>query len=812
MLETARRQVNRLERWESGTVKVLGIIEVLLASILLAAALFASIVGDDHTIFLIPAVPVLLLGFFQMLFFSNNGNLTPSLGVLLIAEVWAVAFAVLSVPFLLYGFPPIDALFETVSGFTTTGASVADVGSLPDSLLLWRGLTQWAGGITIVVIFTVMLPMIGIGSSGFASNEFAGTGGGYTMRVASAALNFMKVYVFLTVAEAVMLVALGVSPLESVCITMSDVPTGGLLPRSDSMVSYSVYVQSVTLLFMLLGATNYYMMFRLLIKRDTALFRNAEFKVMVGWFAVCSAVIAGLIVHNNWDDVSARSVGDSIWNALYAVVSAGTSTGFAIADYSSAALGWGGLAMMVLLLVMFVGGMSGSTAGGIKVYRLMILKSYISAGMNRIIHPGTVSSVKVNGEGVDDNAVVSAISTIILMFLGAVVGIALIMFLEPGIDLRSAFGVVVASVTNAGIGTSPEFGPLGSFEGLGAASKGVLCILMWLGRMEMTLALILLTRKFWSDVRLNVGRGVNVDRRMARFRRARREKRARSLAHGEDAEYGGVPRLHLVDGAGGDLGLPERAPVGEAVPDGLQRADVLRIDPQRLRGERAGGGGVPLQPLVVGGEGVSVGVLPPRPLPCELRRVPGAAGEDEGGHVRPAGAVAAALPQEPLGGGHGLVVPLERTEDLHPENGACLPFILHGVELGEGLLVLARAVADRRPGPAHAVGGREASEDGAGVAEAPEADESLRHLVAARFVGGEVRCEEGHDAGEALLPPDGAEHRGAGQEDHRVQPIGGSQLQDLRARQVVPLLPDVLPDGREGGFVVHWMRDCPAGL
>lgn len=100
MLETARRQVNRLERWESGTVKVLGIIEVLLASILLAAALFASIVGDDHAIFLIPAVPVLLLGFFQMLFFSNNGNLTPSLGVLLIAEVWAVAFAVLSVPFL----------------------------------------------------------------------------------------------------------------------------------------------------------------------------------------------------------------------------------------------------------------------------------------------------------------------------------------------------------------------------------------------------------------------------------------------------------------------------------------------------------------------------------------------------------------------------------------------------------------------------------------------------------------------------------------------------------------------------------------
>lgn len=528
-----RRRIEGLERWDSGTVKVLGLVEVLLSIMLFIVAAYALAVGDDWTVFAVPAPIVLACGLFQGLFFSNNKAMTPSLGILLISETWFLAFVILSVPFYLSGFSATDSLFEAVSGFTTTGATIlSDMGSVDGSILLWRAIIQWAGGITVVIIFSVLLPMLGMGGSAFSSNEFSGSeSGGYVMKVTSMSFNFMRVYFMLTFVEIVILVALGVTPFESVCISFSDIPTGGLLPRADSMVGYSFPVQFVTLVFMFLGATNYYLLFRTVVaKGHNALAKSVEFRRMIEWFVATTIVITAVIVASDETMYSLSDMGESLWHAAYCVVSAGTSAGFAITDYTV----WPTAAMVILLVVEFVGGMSGSTSGGIKIYRLMALKSYIGAGMEKIMHPNMVTSVRVEKNTMSSDDISSAISTIFLFMFGAVAAIIVVLILEPGLDVQTVFGLVFAAVSNAGVG-SGSIGPLDSYAALGDPTKFVMIVLMWLGRMEFVLAIIIFTRGFWGDVRLSAGFRGN---KRVRYRERSWKYRRRKLSPAGEADGG----------------------------------------------------------------------------------------------------------------------------------------------------------------------------------------------------------------------------------------------------------------------------------
>ncbi len=501
-----RRRIEHLERWESGTVKVLGMVEILIAAMLLSVAAYAAAVGDDSYVFALPAPFVLLLGLFQYLFFSNRRPMAPSLGILLTVETWMISFAILSVPFLLSGFTVADSLFEAVSAFTTTGATIlADVDSVDGSLLVWRAVMQWAGGITVVIIFTVLLPMLGMRGAGFGSNEFSGAdSSGYTVKISNAAFNFLRIYILMTAAEIVILTALGVVPFESFCIALSNIPTGGLLPTNDSMAGYGTPVQFVTLVFMFLGATNYYLLFRTFFTKDRrALKKSSEFRWMVKWFAVCTLVVAAVIVASDetpYGIDGLREVADSLWHAAYCIVSAGTSSGFAISDYTM----WPTLGLMILLIVEFVGGMSGSTAGGIKIHRMMALKSYIVAGMDKIMHPSMVTSMRIDNKTLDSNDVTSAVSTIFLFIVGITVALCAVMYLEPQLDVQTDFGVVFAAVANVGVG-SGQIGPFDSYGAMRDATKYLLCLLMWLGRMEFVLAVMIFTRGFWEDVRLNAG-------------------------------------------------------------------------------------------------------------------------------------------------------------------------------------------------------------------------------------------------------------------------------------------------------------------
>ena len=499
------RRIKHLQRWESGTIRLLGVIEVLLAGALGFTGAYALLVGEDAGLYLYICPIIGILGLFQLLFFASKNKLTPALGVLLIAEMWAISFIVAAIPFMIYGFSPVDAFFEAISGYTTTGATIVpDLDVLPSSLLLWRGVIQWAGGLTVLISFSFLLPMIGMGGAGLNSNEFAGSDNDdYSIKISAASLNFIRVYALLTVMEFVCLLVCNVAPFDSVCISFSNVPTGGLLPRNDSMASYGMTAQAVTLVFMILGSANFYMMFRLFFKKDLALLKSRETRIMIEWFLACALLVFACYMIEDSGLYNRDNIGETAWVSLYSVISSGTGTGFGIQDFV-----YPQFIFLVLMIVEFMGGASGSTAGGIKIHRMMALKSYVMSNINRVMHPNAVFSIKADGRNLGEEAVNSALSTIFLFLMGIFISLAILMLIEPDIgqftpdgvdELQTYFGVILAAIANAGIG------PMPSYDVLNVGSKLLMCFLMWLGRMEFVLVLILFTKGFWSDVRLSVG-------------------------------------------------------------------------------------------------------------------------------------------------------------------------------------------------------------------------------------------------------------------------------------------------------------------
>ncbi len=514
------RRLKHLQRWESGTVKLLGLIEIVLGVALGLTAAYALSVGEDASLYGYLFPVVFGMGVFQMLFFSSKSKMPAALGVLLIAEMWAISFVVAAIPFMLYGFSPVDAFFEGISGYTTTGATIIpDLDAVPSSLLLWRGIIQWAGGLTVLISFSFLLPMIGMGGAGLNSNEFAGSDNeDYSMKISSASLNFIKVYILLTVAEYICLLCCHVQSFDAVCISFSNIPTGGLLPRDDSMASYGVGAQAITLIFMILGSSNFYMMFRLFFKGDLALFKNKETRVMVEWFIACAILIFSSYFLSNQIEYNADSAAHYFWISLYSAISCGTGTGFAITDFV-----YPQFIFLVLMIMEFMGGASGSTAGGIKIYRMMALKSYVLANLNKVMHPNAVTSVRADGRNWSESAVNSALATILLFLMGTFISLAILMYIQPDIgnytaagvdELQTYFGIILAGIANAGIG------PLPSYDVLNVGAKVLMCFLMWFGRMEMILVIILFTRSFWSEVRLSAGQMGKAKRKNRHFRRA----------------------------------------------------------------------------------------------------------------------------------------------------------------------------------------------------------------------------------------------------------------------------------------------------
>ncbi|MFA6805020.1 MAG: TrkH family potassium uptake protein [Candidatus Methanomethylophilaceae archaeon] len=503
MLDALRLHIRHMAKWHNTAVKILGVVESVMALMLLVPAFVALIYGEDPFIFLL-LVPFLLgMGLFQYLFFASDKKMSPAVGLLMMTVAWAIAFFTVMVPYYVYGFNWYDAVFEAVSGFTTTGASIVpDVEVLPKSILFWRSFSQWMGGIAVVLVFMFLLPMMGIGGRMFINNELAGTDiANFSYKLKSIAKSFIIIYMMFTGLEIILLFAVGVNPYEAICMTLSNISTGGLMVKGDSIASYSFAVQAIVLVFMFLGGTNFFLHYRMIYKRDySAYLKSQEFIWTFMWFAVATVLIVAAVTFTA-GTYGLGEVGNTVWEALFTVVSIGTSTGYFICDFTA----WPVVAAMILLAVGFLGAMSGSTAGGVKIYRLLILKSYVSYGFYKMLHPHAVRDVRLDGNMIGTDTLMSTV-VITLSFIGvATVGVVYLLISEPGISLLDAAGLCVCSISNVGQAAG-QFGPYASMADLSVMTKLGMSALMWIGRLEVFMVLLLFTRAFWKDVILNTNK------------------------------------------------------------------------------------------------------------------------------------------------------------------------------------------------------------------------------------------------------------------------------------------------------------------
>lgn len=511
-------------RYDNGFLRMLGGIILVLGLLLFVPAVAALYYGEDTLVFLLPVPLYVAIGGTLLLLFRGTPDLTPAKGILLITLAWMIGFITSAIPFTLNGSSIFDALFEGVSGLTTTGSTIFnDVEVLSHSILIWRSFLQWVGGIAVVLIFIFLLPMMGIGGKAFTNNEFTdSSSGNFTLRVNSAAKSFLMIYVLLTVAEFILLMIFSVNSFEGVCMTFSNISTGGLMVKNDSIAGYDNIVQAVVLFFMFMGGTNFYLHYRLIYKRDLkGYFKNQEFVWTLIWFIVLAGAITLILARAATDYTVCGTISDG-WNALFTVVSIGTSTGYTISDHSN----WPLAACALLWMAGMFGAMSGSTAGGIKMYRLLIVKSSISAGIDRMLHPNLIKATKLDGHHVDDNSVSSAIAVTMLFLITAILTVIFLLIAEPDITLEDAFGASFATVGNVGIGLG-DFAS-GCFTDCQDYTKLFLAFMMWVGRMEVLMAIVVFTRSFWREaIRSFGGRTVKVERTYGGLQRTIRDRKWR---------------------------------------------------------------------------------------------------------------------------------------------------------------------------------------------------------------------------------------------------------------------------------------------
>ena len=425
-------------------------------------------------------------------------------GFLVVSLVWLLAAGLGALPFLFSGDSqisrPLDAYFEAMSGFTTTGATVlTDVEGLSQSLMMWRMFTQWLGGMGIIVLFMAVLPRLRVGGRQMFESELPGPELELSTRIQDTARKLWLLYVGLSVAEIVALTGLGwtgVDPqmnlYEAVAHTFSTMPTGGFSTQARSVEGFAAASQWVMAFFMALAGANFALTYRALLRRQPGVFvRDEEFRLYVGLLTLGSLVLLAELLAR---DLYAGE--EAVRQAVFQTVSMMTTTGLASADFNL----WGLLAAVVLVALMLFGGSAGSTAGSVKVLRHLLLGRILRRELDLSIHPELVSHVRYNGRRVQGQ-ILRAVQSFVMLYVGL---FALGTFLlvadaaRTGLDLRLIDAVAAAATTLGNVGPGFGFaGPMGSFAPFSDVSTAAMVILMWAGRLEIIPVAVLLTRSYW---------------------------------------------------------------------------------------------------------------------------------------------------------------------------------------------------------------------------------------------------------------------------------------------------------------------------
>lgn len=439
------------------------------------------------------AVPALLALLSGLLMFFLTRKLDPEITLhredayLTVTLSWLVISLIGSLPYVLSGAIPffVNAFFESVSGFTTTGSSIlTDIEILPRSIVFWRSLTHWIGGIGIIVLVILVMPSLKMGGYHLFILE-SSLQEKIHPKAKSVGERLLLIYILLTVAEGVLLRLGGMNWFESVCHAFGTVATGGFSPKNDSIAGYSPYIQYVVMTFMLLAGTNFVIHYYLLKRKFDKIRQNDEFRAYLGVILVVGMVISTILFLN-----TTRSSEESFREGFFQVISIITCTGFATADY----LQWPTYAWMIIFFAMFLGGSTGSTAGGIKIARHVVVFRNISRIFRQLKAPNAVFHVHLNHQPVSVEKNTSILTFVMVYLLVFVLGtIAMVVI---GLDLPTASGSVATCMAGIGPGIG-TVGPVSNFAHLPAVAKLILAFLMIVGRLEIYTVLILFSKSFW---------------------------------------------------------------------------------------------------------------------------------------------------------------------------------------------------------------------------------------------------------------------------------------------------------------------------
>ena len=462
-------------------------------ALLMVLPLIVSLIYGEFKValsFLITIAIAFVIGFLlHKCFKPQNQVIYAKEGFIIVAFGWLIMSAIGSLPFVLSGDIPsyVDAFFETVSGFTTTGASILrDVEALSRGSLFWRSFTHWVGGMGVLVFIMAILPSISDRSIHIMRAEMPGPiVGKIVPRARETARILYIIYFAFTLIEVILLLVGGMPFYDSLVHSFGTAGTGGFGIKADSVASYTPYLQWVITIFMFLFGVNFNLYYLLLLKKVRSVVKSTEFWVYLGVTVAATAVICVNIMP------MFENFGDALRASAFQVSSIITTTGYSTVDFNL----WPTLSKTVLICLMFVGACAGSTGGGFKITRLVMIFKSINQEIKRMIHPRSVSAVKFEGKTLDKTTI-NGLSAYLAIYVILFITVVLFISFEP-FDFETTFSAALSCFNNIGPGIG-AVGPMGSYADYSAFSKIVLSFAMLFGRLEIYPLLIALIPSTWT--------------------------------------------------------------------------------------------------------------------------------------------------------------------------------------------------------------------------------------------------------------------------------------------------------------------------
>ncbi len=479
-------------RWRY-ILKVVGVLTLFFGGTMLIPLIYALFVMDAGLMPLLEAMGFTLAGGgLLILVFRHETTdfISQREGMAIVAFGWTAIGLFGALPFYFSGpaFTFVDAFFESVSGFTTTGSSIlTDIEGMSHGLLLWRSFIQWLGGMGIIVLSIAILPFLGVGGMQLYKAEVPSpVPDKLKPRIRDTAMILWKVYALFTLIEVALLMAGGMDLFDALNHAFTTMPTGGFSTKNASVAHFdSVYIDGVIILFMLLAGINFSLHYQLLKGRPLAFWKDSEFRFFMAMCLVLTLAVGADIYRTVYD-----SIGQSLRYAAFQVVSIVTTTGYATADYET----WPAMSQIILFLCMFIGASAGSTGGGMKCLRIMLGFKYCYKELFSMIHPRAVSHIKIGGKTVPEDVVRSVLGFLALYM--ALFAASTVLLAGTGVDFVTALGAVAATIGNIG----PGFGMVGPVENFALIpywGKWLLSWCMLLGRLEIYTLIILVVPEFW---------------------------------------------------------------------------------------------------------------------------------------------------------------------------------------------------------------------------------------------------------------------------------------------------------------------------